>query len=161
MAVSNRLQLIITAGQRALKLAGVGHRCRSRHKRLLYIGGGDEESVNDKLSEKEAGTQIQSGEQAERRPKAVDRGPVLGELSPKERWTLVKSVSFRKKTRSTRVSPHALTIFSRSSSGGVNDSPRMISWMQYIYLDGIDMVVVEKQHLESGWKAGLRSHNHV
>jgi len=37
----------------------------------------------------------------------------------------------------------------------------MISWMQYIYLDGIDMVVVEKQHLESGWKAGLLSHNHV
>jgi len=80
VAVSNRLQLIITAGQRALKLAGVGHRCRSRHKRLLYIGGGDEESVNDKLSEKEAGTQIQSGEQAERRPKAVDKMTCLGRI---------------------------------------------------------------------------------
>lgn len=87
----------------------------------------------------------------------MDRGSVLGELDPKERWTLVKSVSFRKKTRSSRVRPHALTVFSRSSSGGVNDSPRMISWIQYIYLDGIDVVVVEKQHLESGWKAGLRS----
>lgn len=44
------------------------------------VDGGDEDNVHNKVSEKEAGTQIQSGEQAEKRPKAVDRGPVLGEL---------------------------------------------------------------------------------
>jgi hypothetical protein len=51
---------------------------------------------------------------------------------------LQSSVSTRQKAKSTRVSPCAPTIYSMGSSGGVNDSPRMISLMVYSYLDGIE-----------------------
>lgn len=63
LAVSNRLQLIITAGQRVLRPAGVrrGSVEADMHENM---DSEDEEILHNKVSGKEAGTQLQNAEQS-------------------------------------------------------------------------------------------------